>query len=358
MQFACLLSLVQLGFYDINLLYCDNCAEMAPRLSTAQHDLIRGMILSGEPTKDIAKAARCSERGIRRIQRNMLCYDDTKAPFISIGRRRVMTQVMLEALRTHLRAQPGLYQDEIARLLRREFDIAVSQASISRALKSMRWSKKTVRQVAQEQNADLQDYYLHKVSQFRSYQLVFIDESGCDKRIGTRRTGWSPVGTTPVQVTRFHRDKRRQILAAYTQEGIMLSRVYQGGTDSALFEDFIQQLLEHCGTGSEQRSVLVMDNGSIHRTARVRTLCEEAGVALLYLSPYSPRFNPIEEFFAELKAFIRKNWGVYQEAPEQRFDVFLEWCIDIVGARQDSARGHFRHAGITVEGLRPGADVP
>lgn len=138
----------------------------------------------------------------------------------------------------------------------------------------------------------------------------------------------------------------------------MLSRVYQGGTNSTLSEDFIQKLLVHRGTGSERFSVIVMDNASIHRTRRIRALCEEAGVALLYLSPYSPRFNLIEEFFAELKVYTRKNWWRYEDAPEQGFDVYLESCIDIVGARQDSARGHFRHAGITVEDFRPGADVP
>jgi hypothetical protein len=42
---------------------------------------------------------------------------------------------------------------------------------------------------------------------------------------------------------------------------------------------------------------------------------------------------------------------VFEEAPGQGFDVFLQWCIDEVGERQDSARGHFRHAGITVEQL-------
>jgi hypothetical protein len=39
----------------------------------------------------------------------------------------------------------------------------------------------------------------------------------------------------------------------------------------------------------------------------------------------------------------------FRSAPEQCFDSFLEWCIDVVGGKQNSARGHFRHAGITVE---------
>jgi transposase len=70
---------------------------------------------------------------------------------------------------------------------------------------------------------------------------------------------------------------------------------------------------------------------------------------LVYLPPYSPDLNPIEEFFAELKGFIRRNWSYHEEDPDQGFDCFLEWCIDVVGARKGSARGHFRHAGVTVE---------
>jgi transposase len=54
----------------------------------------------------------------------------------------------------------------------------------------------------------------------------------------------------------------------------------------------------------------------------------------VYLPPYSPDLNPIEVFFTELKAFIRRNWQFYEENPEQGFDNFLEWCVDAVGARE------------------------
>src|SRR6266536_4795520 len=113
-------------------------------------------------------------------------------------------------------------------------------SNIARCSRS--YVKKATRHVARERNADLRDFYLHSLSDFRSYHLVYVDESGCDQHIGFRRTGWSPIGVTPVQVTRFHRDRRYQILPAYTQDGILLSRVFQGTTDSALFEDFVEQL--------------------------------------------------------------------------------------------------------------------
>jgi transposase len=69
----------------------------------------------------------------------------------------------------------------------------------------------------------------------------------------------------------------------------------------------------------------------------------------VHLPPYSPDLNPTDEFFAELKTFIRCNWHYYEENPEQGFDNFFGWCIDMVGSREKSAEGNFRHAGLTVE---------
>lgn len=145
---------------------------------------------------------------------------------------------------------------------------------------------------------------MHEISEFQSYQLVFIDESGCDKRAGIRRIGCSPLGITPIEVSKFHRDKHYQILRAYAQDGIVPSRIFRVSTDASIFEDFIEQLLQHCGKWPEAKSVLVMDNASFHHSERIKEICLSAGVKLVYLPPYSPDLNPIEEFFAELKAFI------------------------------------------------------
>ena len=196
----------------------------------------------------------------------------------------------------------------MALFLWEKFKVHVTTSSVSRPLNSISWSKKKIRRVSKARNADLRDLYVDNTSNFISFQYVFVDESGCDKRDGYRRTGWSPLGVTPVQVTRFAREKRYQIWAAYTQDGIILVRVYQGSTDSAIFEDFIAELLLSCNPWPQRRSVLVMDNASIHHTARIKQMCYDAGVKLVYLPLYSPDFNPIEEFFAELKAFIKRNW--------------------------------------------------
>jgi transposase len=49
-----------------------------------------------------------------------------------------------------------------------------------------------------------------------------------------------------------------------------------------------------------------MDNPSFHYSEQITRMCVDAGFKLVYLPPYSPDLNPIEEFFAELKTFIRR----------------------------------------------------
>jgi transposase len=113
-------------------------------------------------------------------------------------------------------------------------------------------------------------------------------------------------------------------LPAYSQDGILLTRVFQGSTDGEVFKDFIKQLLPHCDRWPEPKSMLIIDNASFHRTARIEQLCHKAGVKLVYLPPYSPDLNPIKEFFAKLKRFIKKHWQEFENYPEQDFDIFLE----------------------------------
>ena len=72
---------------------------------------------------------------------------------------------------------------------------------------------------------------------------------------------------------------------------------------ASAFETYVARVLVH-----ELRAgdVVIMDNLSSHKGPRVREMIERAGASLLYLPPYSPDFNPIENAFAKLKALLRK----------------------------------------------------
>ena len=75
-----------------------------------------------------------------------------------------------------------------------------------------------------------------------------------------------------------------------------------GGTDALTFEAFIsQKLVPKLWKGA----CVIMDNCSIHKGKKIRSLIEKAGAKLLYLPTYSPDFNPIENCWSKLKSILR-----------------------------------------------------
>ena len=279
------------------------------RLTTIQVNVIEDMIEDGGYTlKQMSLNAGCSINAVVRIRSNITAFGMSRSPIQRTGPHSMITPDMRASLRMYLSKRSDRYLEEMRSHLYAEFGTLPSITTISKTLKSMRWSKKINRRRAKERNDELRDFYMYKISHFHSRQLVFVDESGCDNREGNRKMGWAPIGVAPIQVAQFRRGKRYQILPAYTQDGLILAYVYEGSTDSSIFEAFVERLLPLCGRWPEPRSVLVMDNASIHHSERVKQMCSDAGVIVIYLPPYSPDFNPIEEFFAELKGFMKRNW--------------------------------------------------
>jgi len=118
------------------------------------------------------------------------------------------------------------------------------------------------------------------------------------------------VGVTPVLRTPYNRGKQRvNILPAYTVNGVLVSLVYTGSTNSEGYNYWIKHvLLPHCNPYPVLRLIVVMDNTSFHYSAYIGSLFEQAGVRLMYLPAYSPDLNPIKEFFSKLKEFIQRHF--------------------------------------------------
>jgi hypothetical protein len=158
---------------------------MAPNLAVLQCRMIHDMIISNElKAAQMADAAGCSVRAVKYVRSNLRAFRSVEAPWNGGGRPRSVTPIMLDALREHLLEKPDRYLDELAVFLWDEFEAMVITSIISRTLKAAGWSKKACRRVASGRNANLRDYYLRNLSSIRSYHLIYVYESGCDKRGG------------------------------------------------------------------------------------------------------------------------------------------------------------------------------
>jgi transposase len=101
------------------------------------------------------------------------------------------------------------------------------------------------------------------------------------------------------------------MLSSITLEGMGTSLAVEGATNREVFETYVEQIL---APTLRRGQVVVMDNLTAHKGERVKELIEERGCKLIYLPPYSPDFNPIEEAFAKIKALVRKAEARTREA--------------------------------------------
>jgi transposase len=91
--------------------------------------------------------------------------------------------------------------------------------------------------------------------------------------------------------------------------------VFQGSTDNTIFEDFIKQLLHHCNPFPQPKPVIMMDNASFLHSKRIKQMCQDAGVLLVYLQLYSPELSSIEEFFVPFASASRHHEVIWRLAP-------------------------------------------
>ena len=113
--------------------------------------------------------------------------------------------------------------------------------------------------------------------------------------------------------------RRVGIVAAQMGKSILAPLLYDGTMDSCLFEAwfetrFMRELPSDC--------VIVMDNAAFHRKERLASIAKDYGHTIIFLPPYSPEFNPIENFWAWLKARLKNVLPFFQS-----FDDALCHCF-------------------------------
>ena len=134
---------------------------------------------------------------------------------------------------------------------------------------------------------------------------MFVDETWAKTNM-VRTHGRCPRGERLRMGFPHGHWKTTTFVAGLTTRGMIAPFVLGGPINRDAFETYVEKVLV-----PELRpgDLVIMDNLSSHKGLRARALIEAAGASLLFLPPYSPDFNPIENAFAKLKALLRKAAG-------------------------------------------------
>ncbi len=133
-----------------------------------------------------------------------------------------------------------------------------------------------------------------------------------------------------------NRGKNTTLLASMDVEGMGPSLAVTGSVDAAVFEAYLEKvLLPHLHPGQ----IVIMDNLSAHKSEKVKELIEAVGCEVLYLPPYSPEYNPVEEAFSKIKGILKKVGARSREALVEA----MGEAISAVGS--SDAESFFKHCG-------------
>jgi len=117
-----------------------------------------------------------------------------------------------------------------------------------------------------------------------------------------RPRGRTERGTRLIDTTPHGHWKTSTFIAALTEDGLVAPGVFDGAINGDLFLAYVEQILVPTPKVGD---IVIMDNLSSHKKAAVGRAIEDAGATRLFLPPYSPDLNPIEQVFAKLKSLLR-----------------------------------------------------
>jgi transposase len=173
------------------------------------------------------------------------------------------------------------------------------------------------------------------VEKIAAERLVFVDEMGANTSLSPIYA-YSPKGQRAYGSVPRNRGPNTTLLSSMSLEGMGPSLAVEGATTTVVFEAYIERVLSPT---LRPRQLVVVDNLSAHKGERVKELIEGRGCEVLYLPPYSPDLNPIEEAFSKIKGILRKAGARGREALVEA----LGAALDAVSAQD--ALGFFKHCG-------------
>ena len=133
-------------------------------------------------------------------------------------------------------------------------------------------------------------------------RLVFVDETWIKTNMAPLR-GWGPKSARLIQRTPHGRWTTQTFVAALRHDRIDAPWVIDGPINGAIFTAYVREVL---APTLAEGDIVILDNLGSHKGKAARRLIRARGAHLLFLPPYSPDLNPIEQVFAKLKHLMRK----------------------------------------------------
>jgi transposase len=167
----------------------------------------------------------------------------------------------------------------------------------------------------EERREDLREEYQVALNQIPKENLIYLDESGFDLNM-KKEYGWKAKGQRLYDNKSGNRkNKRITVISAYSNQTkqLIAPMYFEGNTDTEIFNQWIEEFLI---PELKPNQTVILDNAAFHKSQKTMELVESVECRLLYLPPYSPDFNPIEQKWSHVKNTVKKIRGRFQNFNE------------------------------------------
>lgn len=196
---------------------------------------------------------------------------------------------------------PFLTLYQLRELLHKENN-KISVSSLSRMLKKLKLTYKRVTKKfyykSKESLFSKQKQYIESISNVNHDKILSIDETYFYNTTN-HNYGWCS-SKKRLEIYNKVNLKKQSMIMCISNKQIISHKVYAKNIDKSIYKQFINTFIHKF-----KDYYLLMDNVSFHKSKEIVDLVNEHN-NILYIPPYSPQFNPIEELFSQLKNYIRK----------------------------------------------------
>jgi transposase len=222
-----------------------------------------------------------------------------------------------------------------------QFQYVPSSSWIRKELKALRISRRRFQDTkvySKDENRIKEKYrtFKQKLNKYNDSEIVCLDETGfCN--IGNSLQGYFPKGKVPI-MKKVSKRQRFSWIMAINSSGYIHSQLQAKPFNKATFQEFVISLIPRLGNGIK---AVLMDNVAFHHSKDILALFETKGIEVIFIPPYSPRCNPIEEVFSFTKTRFRSSEKI--EFNEKVLD-----AIEQTKAYKHNAK-HYQHTRKHVE---------
>ena len=233
---------------------------------------------------------------VKRKKRNELSYKITKEH--------------IKFIKEIVKKDPDIFMENLRKKLIKKYpDLSISRQylsvllrdnNITRKRATIRHFPKTLRGKPRDEKAELKIFF-DKINKYKLDDLISIDETSlssslkfnyCRERLGKRCV----LKTDDNIVFRKY-----SLLVAISNKKCMKYKLYEkGSVNGDRFNEFMKELCSKI-----KNKLIILDNAKIHKTSEIKDIIKKSGNNVIYTVPYHPRLNAIEQWFNQLKHYIK-----------------------------------------------------